>query len=85
MPITTKQPQAENLAIEIPQIEKKRAGLDQDLRQWIILQEFNADTIPGSYVLEPNSKIGNFGKAFFQSVLAIWKLNFARTSLTKRR
>jgi hypothetical protein len=85
MPITTKQPEPGVIAAEIPQIEKRRAGLNADLRQWIILEEFNADIIPGSYVLEPDAKIGDFGKKFFQSIMAIWKLNYARTRITKRR
>jgi hypothetical protein len=65
MPITTKAPDTNTLAIEVPQIEKKRAGLDLDYRQWIILSEMNADIIPGSFVLEPHAKIGMFSKAFF--------------------
>jgi hypothetical protein len=84
MPITTKAPDANTLAIEVPQIEKKRAGLDLDFRQWIILSEMNADLIPGSFVLEPNAKIGMFSKAFFQSVLRQWKENQAKTAITKR-
>jgi hypothetical protein len=85
LPITTKLPRSDIVACEVPQIEKRRAGLDPELRQWIILDELNADIIPGSYVLEPDAKIGDFSKAFFQSVMAIWKQNFARTSITKRR
>jgi hypothetical protein len=84
MPITTKEPDTHTLAIEVPQIEKKRAGLDLDYRQWIILAEMNADIIPGSFVLEPNAKIGMFSKAFFQSVLRQWKENQAKTAITKR-
>jgi hypothetical protein len=84
MPITTKEPDANTLAIEVPQIEKKRSGLDLDFRQWIILSEMNADLIPGSFVLEPNAKIGMFSKAFFQSVLRLWKENQSRTAITKR-
>ncbi len=85
MPITTKEPDANAIAIEVPQIEKKRAGLDLDLRQWIILSEMNADLIPGSFVLEPNAKIGMFGKAFFQTVMRQWKENQAALTITKRR
>lgn len=84
MPITTKEPDANAIAIEVPQIEKKRAGLDLDMRQWIILSEMNADLIPGSFVLEPNAKIGMFGKAFFQTVLRQWKENQTNTIITKR-
>ncbi len=84
MPITTKEPDANSLAIEVPQIEKKRAGLDLEFRQWIILSEMNADLIPGSFVLEPNAKIGTFSKAFFQTAMRCWKENQARTAITKR-
>jgi hypothetical protein len=45
MPITTKAPDANAAAVEVPQIEKKRAGLDLDYRQWIILSEMSADLI----------------------------------------
>ena len=41
-PITTKQPEANRFAAEIPAIEKRRAGLDVDLRLWIILDEYNS-------------------------------------------
>lgn len=85
MPVTTKSPGRETIAIEVPQIEKRRAGLDTQLRQWIVLQEVNVDIIPGSFILEPDSVMGSFSRAFFKSVLRLWKLNFSRTELTKRR
>ena len=84
LPITTKQPDPSTLSIEVPQIEKRRAGLDPDIRQWIIVQEFNVDLIPGSFVLEPHAKIGEFSKAFFRSVLLFWKQNYSRSQITKR-
>jgi hypothetical protein len=83
-PITTKAPDANTAAIEVPQIEKKRAGLDLDYRQWIIVFKMNADLIPGSVVLEPNARVGEFSKAFFQSVLRKWKEAKQQTAVTKR-
>lgn len=68
-PITTKQPGAGRFAIEIPAIEKRRAGLDVDLRLWIILEEFNSDVIGRSFYLEPEPPIGRFSKAFFLPML----------------
>ena len=68
-PITTKQPGAGRFAIEIPAIEKRRAGLDVDLRLWIILEEFNSDVIGRSFYLEPEPPIGRFSKAFFLPIL----------------
>jgi hypothetical protein len=65
-PITTKQPEKGRFAAEIPTIEKRRAGLDPDLRLWIILDEFNSDVIGRSFYLEPEPPIGRFSKAFFQ-------------------
>jgi hypothetical protein len=68
-PITTKQPGTARFAIEIPAIEKRRAGLDVDLRLWIILDEFNSDVIGRSFYLEPEPPIGRFSKAFFLPIL----------------
>jgi hypothetical protein len=68
-PITTKQPRPNQFAVEIPAIEKRRAGLDVDLRLWIILDEFNSDIIGRSFYLEPEPPIGRFSKAFFLPIL----------------
>jgi len=68
-PITTKQPERNRFAVEIPAIEKRRAGLDVDPRLWIILDEFNSDIIGRSFYLEPEPPIGRFSKAFFLPIL----------------
>ncbi|MBZ5763618.1 hypothetical protein LAV84_29605 [Rhizobium sp. VS19-DR104.2] len=68
-PITTKQPEANRFTVEIPAIEKRRAGLNVDLRLWIILDEFNSDIIGRSFYLEPEPPIGRFSKAFFLPLL----------------
>ena len=68
-PISTKQPESSRFAAEIPAIEKRRAGLDADLRLWIILDEFNTDIIGRSFYLEPLPPIGRFSKAFFLPLL----------------
>lgn len=68
-PITTKQPEKTRFAAEIPSIEKRRAGLDADLRLWIILDEFNSDVIGRSFYLEPEPPLGRFSKAFFLPLL----------------
>lgn len=68
-PITTKHPDGSRFAAEIPTIEKRRAGLDADLRLWIILDEFNSDVIGRSFYLEPEPPIGRLSKAFFLPLL----------------
>jgi prevent-host-death family protein len=52
-PVTTKQPEASRFAVEVPAIEKGRAGLDADRRLWIIFDEFNTDIVGNSFYLEP--------------------------------
>lgn len=64
-PITTSPPLDGTWAVEVPEMEKHRAGLDTDARQWIMLDEVNIDSIGGSYYLEPEPPIGEFSKAFF--------------------
>ena len=68
-PISTKQPEPARFSAEIPAIEKRRAGLDTDLKLWIILDEFNTDRVGRSFYLEPDPPIGRFSKAFFQPLL----------------
>jgi hypothetical protein len=68
-PITTKMPDRNRFAIEIPTIEKRRAGLDADLPLWLILDEFNSDVIGRSFHLEPEPPLGHFSKAFFLPLL----------------
>lgn len=68
-PIATKEPDASRLAIEVPAIEKRRAGLDADRRLWIIFDEFNTDIVGNSFYLEPTPPIGSFSRAFFLPLL----------------
>lgn len=68
-PITTKEPGRERFSAEIPATEKRRAGLDGDLRLWIVLDEYNSDIIGRSFYIEPEPPIGRFSKAFFLPLL----------------
>ncbi len=70
-PITSQLPQDGILSIEIPETEKRRAGLDHGKRLWIILDEYNHDVIGVSYYLDPAGPVGVFGKTFFSEVLRL--------------
>jgi hypothetical protein len=54
-PITSRPPTSDRFAAEIPEMEKRRAGLDATLRLWIILDEFNQDILGQSFYLEPQA------------------------------
>jgi hypothetical protein len=65
LPITSKSPGADRRAVEIPDIEKRRAGLDPALQLWIVLDEANIDVIGKSYYLADHEPTGYFSKPFF--------------------
>lgn len=68
-PITSKQPSPDRFAFELPEIEKRRAGLDVDLPLWIVLDEFNEDVIGRSFYLEPEPPLGRLSRAFLAPLL----------------
>lgn len=64
-PITTQPPNPDRFAVEIPETEKRRAGLDSAAQLWLILDEYNQDIIGRSFYLEDEAPLGRFSKAFF--------------------
>jgi hypothetical protein len=79
-PITSQPPPADRFAVEIPEMEKRRAGLDAALRLWIIFDEYNRDVVGRSFYLEPEPPLGRFSKAFF---LPLMKQFIARRAGTR--
>jgi hypothetical protein len=70
VPITSQPSEGRPFAVEVPEIEKKRAGLDQAIRFWIIADEVNTDIPARSYYFEPGNRIGGFSKPFVKKVQA---------------
>lgn len=68
-PITSKEPGRGRFAAEIPDTEKRRAGLDGVMRLWIVLDEYNQDVIGRSFYLEPEEPLGYLSKAFLLPLL----------------
>lgn len=74
-PLTTKEPEADRLAIKVPETERKRLKLSGRGRSWIILDEANADVLPSSFHVEPVSfdpftfAYGKFSNAFMKLVV----------------
>ncbi len=84
-PITTKAPAPERFAAEIPDTEKRRAGLDGRLRLWIVLDEYNQDEIGRSFYLEPQPPLGYFSRAFFLPLLQEFIRRRSETHAVHRR
>ena len=68
-PITSKEPGPETAFIEIPDTEKRRAGLDDNIRLFVILDQYNTDDPDHSFVLEPGAKLGSFTHAFLTQLV----------------
>jgi hypothetical protein len=58
------------IAIEIPDIEKHRAGLDGHKALWIVLSEYNYDVIGNSSYFLPTQKLGRFSASFTKTIIA---------------
>ncbi|KAF0116342.1 MAG: hypothetical protein FD150_512 [Rhodobacteraceae bacterium] len=64
LPITTKPPLPGRLALEVPQIESQRVGLETHARKWVMLDEINTDIVERSYVWEDRNALGAFSLSF---------------------
>ena len=84
-PITTKEPDAGLFAVEIPDIEKRRGGLETAVRLWIILDDYNEDVIGRSFYLEPEPPLGQFSRAFFLPVMRAFIARKRQAKGLKRR
>ena len=84
-PITSQEPAKSRFAAEIPDTEKRRAGLDGTIRLWIVLDEYNQDVIGRSFYLEPESPLGYFSKAFFLPLMQEFIRRRSQTKAVHRR
>lgn len=70
-------------AIEIPQIEKRRAGLETDKQLWVVIDEYNHDILGKSFYFIASNKCGAFSPAFtayvFDRFLALSSKKKVRT------
>ncbi len=80
-PITSSPPSPGRFAVEIPDIEKHRAGLDRTLRLWLVMAEYNEDIVGRSYYLEPTPPLGHLSRAFFAPLIREF---ISRAKLTER-
>jgi len=67
--ITSTQPGRDRIAVAIPEIECRRAGLDP-IPLWVIVDEYNHDILESSAYFEPGARIGAFSPSFHKKVMA---------------
>lgn len=71
LPVTTKNPGRHDYAVEVPEIEKRRAGLDLSTQLWVIANEVNSDVLSESFYFEPDGRLGSFSMAFVKRVQGV--------------
>lgn len=85
LPITTKMPTPDRIAVELPEAERRRAGLDTDRPLWMMLDECNQDKVEGSYYLQPDTQLGTLSKAFLLPVLRTLSARWRSVRVVSRR
>jgi hypothetical protein len=71
--ITTQPPQTGRLALEVPEIERQRAGFGDLKQSWIVVDEYNYDIAERSWYIEPGqAMLGRFSKPFMMKVAALF-------------
>ncbi|MGG7580926.1 hypothetical protein [Rhizobium sp. Nf11,1] len=71
--ITTQPPQPGRVALEIPDIERRRAGLGDLKQSWIVVDEYNYDIVEHSWYIEPHQQVlGRFSKSFMMKIAAMF-------------
>ena len=65
LPISSRRPSGDQLALEIPETERKRAGLSEFHEAWITISEYNYDIAERSFYFDPSAPIlGRFSRSF---------------------
>lgn len=65
LPITSKSPQSGQAALEIPSTELLRIGLNAAKPAWLVISEYNRDSVGESFYLNPRDEpLGRFSGRF---------------------
>jgi hypothetical protein len=69
LPISGTPPKSDQIALEIPALELKRAGLADAKRGWITVSEYNYDILERSWDFPVNRPpLGRFSRPFFRQI-----------------
>ena len=88
-PVTSEQPPSDSLSVEIPADERRRLGLTDPGRSWIVLEDFNRFTWPGFDLRQIPDKPGTFAygrlaRRVMREVLELLDRHAATLTATKR-
>lgn len=83
--ISSKAPHPDQAAIEIPDIERRRAGLTRYPQAWVYVDEVNRDEPAHSWYLEPQEPMGTFSKNFMARIATELRQRRSAVKVIRRR
>lgn len=84
-PISSKPPRGDQIALSIPETERRRAGLEKYPEAWVFVDEVNTDMLGESWYMKPQNPMGTFGRAFLAKVAAAIRTNLRARRAVNRR
>jgi hypothetical protein len=79
--ISRQQPAPNQIALEIPETERRRGGLTRYPRAWIIVSEYNYDIAERSFYYNPNvSPFGKFSTRYLREIATAFRANLGTAS-----
>ena len=83
--ISSQEPLPDQAAIEVPDTERRRAGLSRYPRAWVYIGELNRDEPARSWYLEPQDKLGAFSKSFRIKITSALQAQLGKITVVHRR
>ena len=84
--ISSQPPRDDQAALEIPDTERRRAGLGRYPKAWIVVSEFNYDIAERSFYYEPNTPpLGAFSAPFLKEVANALRSNLSKAAARVNR
>nr|WP_234825844.1 hypothetical protein [Sinorhizobium meliloti] len=83
--ITTQPPQADRIALEVHEVECRRAGLSDRKRCWIVVDEYNYDVAERSWYIGPDEQALGPASASRYSCADRWHGHRGRVKMQARK
>jgi len=81
LPISSQPPRSDQIALEVPETERRRAGLSRYPGAWVIVSEYNYDVAEQSWYYEPTApRLGAFSGQFLKEVAKALRSNLKKAT-----
>ena len=83
--ISSQPPAPDQIALEIPDTERRRGGLTRYPRAWIVVSEYNYDIAERSFYYNPNvAPLGKFSTTYHREIATVFRTNLRTASRIDR-